>query len=488
MCTNGRFVTNRYTRQQFWSKCGKCKSCLQEKAAARSSRIRNEYDGKSLIFFVTLTYDRLSVPYFTQEGFDKIRQMPSGSRYGLLPVLRNQSIRWSVSKHKYIHDYKKHVIANVPVDLDSFNTRDLRFRWLSKSPRKIGVCYFKDLQDFNKRLRINLNRIGYDRKIRIFDCCEYGGHTFRPHFHLLVFAEDISPETFHNVVIKAWPYGRRIRDPKSCQLVTDDPAGYVSSYVNSGHSISPFLTKYFAQKHSSSKLFGHGLASFSLAEIKKKVDSGTLNYYTTRIKDGVPTVFDFPIPKYVVNRWFPLFKGYSRLTSHQVLEFLSRGFDASYLESVAKQYDLRNPHTPIDYQSKKYRVDLDITIPSDVYRITTRFMNSYRQYRKVFPKSTPFDYAKDYDAVWRCWKSTCYKYFRLDEDVPEFYKFDNMCFQSDEVQKNWYELGAPLGAPFVVDNNSKPPVISKTLKMTQMYDKYCKQKEITSFCLESCGI
>ena len=488
MCTHGRFVTNRYTRQQFWCKCGKCKSCLQEKADARANRIRHEYDGKSDIYFVTLTYDRLSVPYFTQEAFDSIYKMPSGARFGLLPVYRNSFVTWSVNKQKYIRKYEKIKVADVPVCLDDFDKRSFWFRWLKKQPGKIGVCYFKDVQDFNKRLRINLKRSGYNEKIKIFDCTEYGGSTLRPHAHLLIFGKGLSQIAFHDLVCKSWSFGRRIRNPKSCELVTKDPASYVSSYVNSGQKLSPFLARYFASKHSSSKLFGHGLRAFSLEEIKKKVDTGTLNYFTSRLKDNVPTVFDFPLPKYVINRWFPLFKGYSRLTSHQVLEFLARGFDSGYLERVAKQYDLNNPYCAIDYQPGKKRVDLGTFLPSDVYRITTRLMNSFKSYHSVFPGSTPFDYARDYEKTWRVWKSTCYRYFRLDESVPEFYKFDNMCFQSEDVQKDWYSRGAPLGAPFVVDNNDKPPVKERSLYMTQKYDKYCKTKEITSFALADCAI
>lgn len=488
MCQHGRFVTNRYTRQRFWITCGKCKSCRQEKAAARSSRIRNEYDGKSFIYFVTLTYDRMSVPYFTQEEFDIIKNKPSGSRYGFLSVYRNCSVSWNLSKKKYLRTFYPVKLADVSISLDGYDPKQLRLRWLNKSRGRIGVCYFKDVQDFNKRLRINLIRKGYEQKIRIFDVTEYGGKSLRPHAHLLVFAKDIPQEAFHNAVIASWSYGRRIRNSKSCQLVTDDPAGYVSSYVNCGSKLSAFLADYFPQKHSSSKFFGHNKRGFSLVEIQKKVEFGTLNYFTSRVVKGIPTVFDFPLPKYIVNRWFPLFKGYSRLTSHQVLEFLSRGFDRRYLESVAKQYDLNHPATPIDYQMSKLRKDLDVFIPSDCFRIIKRLNYAYFEFKKVFPNSSYFDYAKAYDNTWKCWKSTCYKYFRQDDTVPDFYKFDNMCMQPEHVQKEYYELGAPSGSPFIVDNNFKPPVVAKTLKMTLMFDKYCKQKDINGFALESSGM
>ena len=45
----------------------------------------------------------------------------------------------------------------------------------------------KDLQDFIKRLRTNLQRSGYDKKIRYFACGEYGTKKGRCHFHLLIY-------------------------------------------------------------------------------------------------------------------------------------------------------------------------------------------------------------------------------------------------------------------------------------------------------------
>lgn len=45
----------------------------------------------------------------------------------------------------------------------------------------------KDLQDFIKRLRTNLKRSGYEKKIRYFACGEYGTKRGRPHFHILIY-------------------------------------------------------------------------------------------------------------------------------------------------------------------------------------------------------------------------------------------------------------------------------------------------------------
>lgn len=44
----------------------------------------------------------------------------------------------------------------------------------------------KDCQDFLKRLRINLERKGYNNKLRYFLCAEYGKNTHKAHYHLIL--------------------------------------------------------------------------------------------------------------------------------------------------------------------------------------------------------------------------------------------------------------------------------------------------------------
>ena len=58
MCTHQRWITNPYTHQRLYVKCGHCKACIQEKAFAAANRIRNEYSPDKMVLFVGLTYDR----------------------------------------------------------------------------------------------------------------------------------------------------------------------------------------------------------------------------------------------------------------------------------------------------------------------------------------------------------------------------------------------------------------------------------------------
>ena len=63
MCTNGRWIYNRFSKQKVWVRCGKCDSCKQENAMKRTNRIRMHQRAGYICLFVTLTYTNDFVPY-----------------------------------------------------------------------------------------------------------------------------------------------------------------------------------------------------------------------------------------------------------------------------------------------------------------------------------------------------------------------------------------------------------------------------------------
>jgi hypothetical protein len=82
----------------------------------------------------------------------------------------------------------------------------------------------KDLQDFKKRLRINLDRTTGE-KIRIFDAGEYGTLKGRPHFHLIIYGWDDEHAKYigmnkkknllyrNDMIQKTWGLGRTTYQP-----------------------------------------------------------------------------------------------------------------------------------------------------------------------------------------------------------------------------------------------------------------------------------
>lgn len=499
MCTHGRFVTNKYTGVVFWSVCGKCEACKQQKAAARSSRIRSEYSPDKNVFFVELDYNRFSVPYFTQADFNKIIR-DDFNKVFVLPIYRDQKIRWNINTQSYVHSFKptllyKHVIPDNDFQYD----KDMQFcRWASKSPGKIGVPYFKDIQDFQKRFRqFLIRKLHYEDKVRFFNVNELGPTTQRPHFHFLLFAKGLTEAQVREAIIATWPFSDRarhekialLRNPqrksKIVQLVTDDPAGYVSSYVNCDTSVSSFLARYFdCSKHSASKHFGHGRKSFALEEISKAVDKGSLIYTIERTRNGVPEIVDLPIPKYVINRYFPLFKGYSRFTDPQIREFLSNGFDVGYLLRESVRYDSRS-NFPINLTCDKHvnvSDTLDVMrirlVRGDLSKIRTRLVHAFEYFRSVYPLSSYSDFADQFIRTWNLYKSNSYQRFVNDDTVSDFYKYDNIALYPPDRQRELHMTLDP-NCVFIVDNNLKPHYINQTVKMKDMYYKYDKQKKVT---------
>jgi hypothetical protein len=96
-----------------------------------------------------------------------------------------------------------------------------------------GTLVKRDVQLFLKKLRK-----AHGAGIRFFGCGEYGGHTLRPHYHLLLFNVDFSDKKFYkkardgsdlyysSQLEKLWGFG-------FCPFgdVTFDSACYVAGYV-----------------------------------------------------------------------------------------------------------------------------------------------------------------------------------------------------------------------------------------------------------------
>ena len=427
MCVNTHYVYNRYIRKSILVDCGKCPSCQQKKAASRASRIRNNISDGNICLFVTLTYKNEFVPY--------IRSVDVKNQLNALTVYRDSSVR----RVRLDGDYKIGFRSIDSVhELDTFWVRDLWNKTidfapeLNKKPHCVGVCYYKDLQDFFKRLRQNLKRhYNYEGKFTSFSCSEYGGSSYRPHFHSLIFLPKSCENIFRSAIVESWPFADQCRTAKFIE-VARDCASYVSSYVNSGNCLFSVLSfSPFRQKHSYSKTFGLGVDCFNLPSLLEKIKSGDLRYYSKVFRDGKSTIAGFPIPKYVINRYFPLFKGFSRLSPSSLRDVILR------------------PENIANYEN---RLNLDISC-DDFCRIKTRIDNAYYYYHKVSDRSR-FDFAWDYSDIWKIRKSVILK----DSLVNDIYSVTDWLSHYENIN----DLNADL-------------VIAPTL--TSLFDKSCFEEQ-----------
>lgn len=451
MCTNGRFIRNRYINQSFFVKCGHCDSCLQEKANKRMMRLYDEYSPKYLAFFVTLTYKRNACPYFRVEDYR--------NKLNPLPIYRDCRLQRTFGDSELVDEIEH--LGDVYVDYNSvYSDTDLcslgmmfKMKTLAHRSHQIGVCFYPDVQKFVKRLKINLTRSNYHGYFKTYICSEYGEDSLRPHFHLLLFGEN-SPKTyslFKSSVIASWKMCDKARWSKGFQLA-DDATSYVSSYVNKPADFPRFLSDNFPPKHSFSPHLGFNLKSYSLASLLSSIESGNLQYLREVNQEGLRSIVNLPIPKYVINRYFPLFKGYSRLTRSEVYDIL--------------QYPSR---------LSEYRQILDYS-DDDIARIKKQISNVHYKY---FPNLSDSDYAILYNKAWTTYRSTCYRLFMEDVRTPILQKYDNLWeLDSGIVHSDILEVLDRCDRP-ILHPNYFPLNVSRTQYNIQMFAKKIKSKKVS---------
>lgn len=417
-----------------------------------SNRIRNEARLDTIALFVTLTYENKFVPYIKRSDLhvnsDKVH------------VYRDAFINRRGNVVDELSDLGEFDLPGRLHSSDIFNLKEL-----SGKKGAIGVCYFKDVQDFVKRLRINLVRnYGFNETFSVFKCSEYGGHSQRPHFHLLIYIKPAYEEIFRNAIPESWPFGNKYESGRFIE-VARDAASYVASYVNCGSSLSRVLAENsFRQKHSYSKGFGVSKECFSLSEILSKVRRNDLFYFSGKIDSKTGDRFAFPVPEYVINRYFPKFAGYSRLTCDEVFRVLS---SPNYL------FGFRNL--------------LGLTEES-VKKFVRRLYNCQQYYFDVTGNSN-FDFASDYMRTWDCYNSTIlkrsYEGFIL-EDFYEFYdNLDEFVFVYDGgvymrfPSINMLEVGLRPEL-FKLNVHEHRHRILYDYKMSDLFRKRTKQKVVTN--------
>ena len=465
MCTHKKYITNRYTGDRLLVNCGRCKSCLQEKANRSRNRIRAALPDGYQFLFVCLTYKEEFIPYVLKsdlqnEFLDEIplyRDFRIRSFKGRNIVRRNvgnSSILTSLSLEDPDGETDRSGISFTP---------NIWKKGRGYHPERMALIYYKDVQDFYKRLRQNLyRRFGYSApSIRMFTTSEYGETHSRPHFHALIGTEQENLEYVRQAIYDSWLFADRA-DLERNTTIARDAASYVASYVNCGSRISESLGRLSKPKHSCSKSFGVELPSFRLDKILENADNGFMCYSRATKIDGCPTVFDVPIPKYVINRFFPKFKGLCRLSPDSLELFLR----------FPEKYFLQHKHEAI--------TNYDDSVHTDTWSNYVRIRNAFNKYHSITGRNV-YDYAIDYKRVWNCYKNTLYRLQFEDTETPMLEKYDNL---SDLMNFSVHN-GSLLALALQVDSLITDPNKFKRNKQlsdyySQLYEKKCKISKINN--------
>lgn len=514
MCTHCRQIFNPYSRRLVLVKCGKCDACKQERAAKRSVRIRNNASDGTVALFITLTYSNNYVPY--------VKRSDLATSELEVNIYRNNDVRYVFDRHsnktrlKYDYGVRPIDRAYVPTEIRCSRDYDCPkiYRLSSLVPLNglgkdyIGVPYYPDIQDFYKRLRQYLIRdYHYDKSFSYFTCSELGGHSYRPHFHALLFIARSDEATFRSAIVKAWPYADRRRTAKFIEIAKN-AASYVSAYVNCGSDLPAlFEEPMFKPKHSSSKNFGCTLDCFSLAKVLEKIDSGDLAYYCRKKFDGQTNVYRLPLPKYILYRYFPVCKGFGWLTPCQLRAIL---LDPQKVGDILTDVQIKCNYDRVIYEyNESYNrfspcmlLHNNIYInrqgklanplyhfsPKETYQIYVRLENCYQRFHFETGLSR-FDYVFYYERVWSMYNSMLLKMMHEDlQDDPSFIDY------SDFYENNYEVIDNPAIAPtlnnlhnLTIDPNMRIDVVNKTNNLRSLFSRLCKQKQVTNYSMVQMG-
>lgn len=464
MCINKRWIRNPYNGRTVFVKCGKCPACQQEKANARAIRIKNNHREGYLPYLCTFTYANDFIPYIRRS------ELQAG---GIVNIYRDKYIRKVRVSSDYDTQFK---IYDVIKPIDRFElSDDYCLKYLPSlngqyDNDKIGVCYYKDIQDFFKRFKQNLKRnYDFQQPITSFQCSEYGSKTLRPHFHLLIWCPTEKLSTFRSAIDASWPFdvGRvKVRKIE----VARNAENYVSSYLNKSKSFPDlFKDKKLRQKHSYSHGFGVGFTEFSLSSILSHLDSGDFKYNCYTVRDNVPVVLSVPIPKYAISRYFPKIKGLCKLASSTIFELLSN------FEVFATR------HVPSE---------MDLTV-DDCKKIYTKLKNKINQVISLGDKriTSAFDYARYYVKAIVGRGLWLLKEFYDSEDflrLPVYEKYDNLSdVIYNKVHSNVVLPNNQLN--YCLNPNYTPLNVSQHNKLLEKFGEYEYRKNVSNCIMSEMG-
>lgn len=246
-CLSPRSVFNKYISEYVNCSCGHCSACLNRKAKQYISRIESTRSFSPVCLFVTLTYSPSCLPTFT------IKDNQLVGTYVKRQVFKyNQYYRNKFSNYEKSNIYATEILCDDCSNLVNHFSESEKVMFAKGgqttsgsplSPYTHGYCRKADVQKFFKRLRSRLeyfNHIYHDFdpcNIQYFLSSEYGPRTFRPHYHAVIFADNIQySDILKNLISECWRYGN-----VDVQYIKQNAASYVAKYINGVQSLPSYL-------------------------------------------------------------------------------------------------------------------------------------------------------------------------------------------------------------------------------------------------------
>lgn len=215
-CEHPKTIMSPYTGELVTVSCGKCDSCLNAASLRWINKLDTESRRHKYTFMVTLTYDDEHLPRL---GFsDDMESL----------VFMNRDADFCIPLHE-IMDFDSPYMHDEHGEWLDHEVSYLRDRLLH--PLGLPCCYNKDLQNFNKRFnKYCFKHVTQSyQNFRFFACFEYGGTTYRSHYHCLYFFDsDCIANRFEEILSSCWTFG----NTDGSAVYSDAGRGYVAQYAN----------------------------------------------------------------------------------------------------------------------------------------------------------------------------------------------------------------------------------------------------------------
>lgn len=311
-CLNPQSVYNKYLGRFITVPCGKCAACQPNKGLPWTERLEFERKHHEHCYFITLTYSDKYLPLICRKSH-----------------MFNDELDLAVHSVDSLKDtyYFNDLLLKFPEKDEVFNFNYRKYRG-------IPCLSHEDISKFIKAVKVFYKDIPFS----FFYAGEYGPTGYRPHFHVLIFCNEMlfeNPAVLNSLwsawLIRALPsitesavksirLGLRPNDSIGridCQPVVTSSSAYVAQYLNcTSHLPAIFSDKPFRPFHGQSRKELLGLSQFTDLQLAQFFYGSSVSFID--VSDyGVKTSFK-RLPTFVLNRLFPRLDGASQWSPYDV--------------------------------------------------------------------------------------------------------------------------------------------------------------------------
>lgn len=336
------------------------------------------------------------------------------------------------------------------------------------------TLFYKDVQDFLKRLRIGFSRYIKDKSdLKFFCLSEYGAKYFRPHYHLLLFTND---PRFENYVIGTMREFKRYRSKRLGRDVVkyvsslwrfgiidfgrtkgeSEASSYCSAYVSANCGDSSILSSFVAPVNfkKSTKLpvdvrrfveaNKHIVLPMPEEDIKnfRIVDNG--NIYLLAEKYNYACAI-FPKCPYIVPRSAGEL---SSIISQFSTSFHGKQKLSEYIAERERDFDkFRTYHALMYYLKRCYIAEHNAYCVEDINQYMTNVIYSLRRFANYYKRYNSIEFCQKLINLWSYFQKQqlfyyfnflahqCEPFFSLIDGRDDIYKRQSLSMANDELGK-----------------------------------------------------